>query len=143
MRSRWSDDEASRFVERYAPRFGEDLALRTYTARLPGAEPSLVLHGGGHTPGQGRHGNLLGGRVEGRLGEASGLGASTISRLVNGKRPANERLLVNGKRPANERHALRMLVPLLADPDVYDDVNDLVSLADGDIFTEPRRKKSD
>ena len=27
----------------------EDLALRTYTARLLGSEPEMVLHGGGNT----------------------------------------------------------------------------------------------
>ncbi|MGA7540890.1 MAG: bifunctional aldolase/short-chain dehydrogenase [Steroidobacteraceae bacterium] len=41
MKSRWSDQEASRCTG--------DLALRVYTSRLLGAEPSLVLHGGGNT----------------------------------------------------------------------------------------------
>ena len=63
------------------------------------------------------------------LGEASGLGASTISRLVN------------DRRDPNERHALRILIPLLADPDDLDDANELLSVADADIITEPRRKK--
>ena len=50
MESRWSDMEAARAVARYAERgVGEDLALRTYTARLLGADPRLVLHGGGNT----------------------------------------------------------------------------------------------
>jgi rhamnose utilization protein RhaD (predicted bifunctional aldolase and dehydrogenase)/NAD(P)-dependent dehydrogenase (short-subunit alcohol dehydrogenase family) len=41
MKSRWSDEEASRCAG--------DLALRVYTSRLLGAESSLVLHGGGNT----------------------------------------------------------------------------------------------
>jgi rhamnose utilization protein RhaD (predicted bifunctional aldolase and dehydrogenase)/NAD(P)-dependent dehydrogenase (short-subunit alcohol dehydrogenase family) len=50
MESRWSDAEAARAVARYAERgVSEDLALRTYTARLLGADWRLVLHGGGNT----------------------------------------------------------------------------------------------
>ena len=49
MESRWSDADADRCRERWAPRWGEDLALRAYTARLLGADPALVLHGGGNT----------------------------------------------------------------------------------------------
>lgn len=53
MRSAWSDADASAAVADYTGRFGpscnEDVALRTYSARLIGGEPSLVLHGGGNT----------------------------------------------------------------------------------------------
>jgi len=49
MKNRWSDTEAKVFVKRYGTRFGRDLALRTYASRLLGAEPALVLHGGGNT----------------------------------------------------------------------------------------------
>ena len=50
MKSRWSDSEAKEFVERYKKLgVGEDLALRTYTTRLLGSDPRLVLHGGGNT----------------------------------------------------------------------------------------------
>lgn len=51
MRSAWSDDEARAAVERWGtgPGRNEDLALRVYSARLIGREPSLVLHGGGNT----------------------------------------------------------------------------------------------
>ena len=48
MKSRWDDGEAKRFVDRYREH-GEDLALRVYTSRLLGADPRLVLHGGGNT----------------------------------------------------------------------------------------------
>jgi rhamnose utilization protein RhaD (predicted bifunctional aldolase and dehydrogenase)/NAD(P)-dependent dehydrogenase (short-subunit alcohol dehydrogenase family) len=36
-------------LERWAPRWGEALALRTCTARWLGSDPALVLHGGGNT----------------------------------------------------------------------------------------------
>src|SRR3569832_1841434 len=50
MKSRWSDAEAKEYVTRYgAQGVNEDLALRTYTTRLLGGDPKLVLHGGGNT----------------------------------------------------------------------------------------------
>ena len=49
MESRWSDREAAEYVERFAPRWGEALALRVYTSRLIGRDPDLVMHGGGNT----------------------------------------------------------------------------------------------
>src|SRR3569832_592291 len=50
MKSRWSDAEAKEYVTRYsALGVNEDLALRTYTTRLLGGDPKLVLHGGGNT----------------------------------------------------------------------------------------------
>src|SRR5271154_5288758 len=50
MQSRWNDSEAGSLTGRYAERgIGQDLALRVYTSRLLGQDPSLVLHGGGNT----------------------------------------------------------------------------------------------
>src|ERR1700761_9187723 len=50
MKSRWVDAEAANFVTRYAEKgVNADLALRTYTTRLLGGDPKLVLHGGGNT----------------------------------------------------------------------------------------------
>lgn len=50
MKSLWSEGDARAAVARYAAEgVGEDLALRTYSARLLGADPALVLHGGGNT----------------------------------------------------------------------------------------------
>ncbi len=49
MKSRWSQADAESFVSTYGEAYGEALALRTYTSRLLGADPSLVLHGGGNT----------------------------------------------------------------------------------------------
>ena len=50
MRSLWDDAAAAEAVQRYgAAGISEELALRTYSARLLGADPTLVLHGGGNT----------------------------------------------------------------------------------------------
>src|SRR5262245_30502686 len=49
MESRWSDEEARSYIERYAESCNADIALRVYSSRLIGSEPSLVLHGGGNT----------------------------------------------------------------------------------------------
>jgi len=57
---RWDDAGAERSVTRWGERFGEDLALRTYSSRLLGAEPDLVLHGGGNTSVKGVAPDLLG-----------------------------------------------------------------------------------
>ena len=50
MDSLWSDAEAAQFIETYrAQGVAPELALRTYSARLLGSDPRLVLHGGGNT----------------------------------------------------------------------------------------------
>src|SRR3569623_1712673 len=50
MQSKWPDADAQKFVSDYAAKgVNEDLALRTYTTRLLGQDPKLVLHGGGNT----------------------------------------------------------------------------------------------
>lgn len=72
MKSRWSDQEAERFVVRYARRWGRDLALRTYASRLLGRESALVLHGGGNTSVKTRIRNLLQDRISALMVKASG-----------------------------------------------------------------------
>jgi rhamnulose-1-phosphate aldolase/alcohol dehydrogenase len=50
MKSGWSDKDAQEFISRYAPKgVNADLAVRTYTTRLLGSDPRMVLHGGGNT----------------------------------------------------------------------------------------------
>ncbi|MBB6486238.1 bifunctional aldolase/short-chain dehydrogenase [Rhizobium lusitanum] len=50
MENLWRDDVAEKVVADYqAKGVTRDLALRTYTTRLLGGEPRLVLHGGGNT----------------------------------------------------------------------------------------------
>jgi rhamnose utilization protein RhaD (predicted bifunctional aldolase and dehydrogenase)/NAD(P)-dependent dehydrogenase (short-subunit alcohol dehydrogenase family) len=78
MKSSWSDKKATEFVSQYAAQWGEDLAYRTYSARLLGAEKSLVLHGGGNTSVKSRYTNLLGDAVEALFVKASGYDLSLI-----------------------------------------------------------------
>src|SRR6516164_5249564 len=78
MQNRWSDEEASRLVAQYAPRWGEDLALRTYSSRLLGVEDRLVLHGGGNTSVKGYATNVLGERIPAIYVKASGCNLADI-----------------------------------------------------------------
>ncbi|HXU46511.1 MAG TPA: class II aldolase/adducin family protein, partial [Thermoanaerobaculia bacterium] len=77
MRSRWSDGEAGAAIERWAAA-GEDLALRVYTSRLIGAEPDLVLHGGGNTSVKSTFADLLGEPVSGIFVKGSGWDLAAI-----------------------------------------------------------------
>jgi len=79
MRDRWSDDEACRFVAEYAPQWGEDLALRTYSSRLLGAEERLVLHGGGNTSVKSYATSVLGEQIPALYIKASGYNLADIS----------------------------------------------------------------
>ena len=79
MRSLWSDEDARAAVARYAQDgVGEDLALRTYSARLLGAEPRLVLHGGGNTSVKTRARDVFGEDVEVLCVKGSGWDLATI-----------------------------------------------------------------
>jgi rhamnose utilization protein RhaD (predicted bifunctional aldolase and dehydrogenase)/NAD(P)-dependent dehydrogenase (short-subunit alcohol dehydrogenase family) len=78
MQNRWYDNEAREYIEKYAEQYGEDLALRTYTARLLGADPYLVLHGGGNTSVKGTHKNILGEEVPAIYVKASGWDMASI-----------------------------------------------------------------
>jgi len=78
MQSRWSDDEARRFVDERRPGCGEALALRTYTSRLLGAEPALVLHGGGNTSVKGSVASAFGEDVPAIFVKASGRDMASI-----------------------------------------------------------------
>jgi rhamnose utilization protein RhaD (predicted bifunctional aldolase and dehydrogenase)/NAD(P)-dependent dehydrogenase (short-subunit alcohol dehydrogenase family) len=72
MRSRWSDEEAGRVLEEHGVKWGADLAIRAYTSRLLGAEPDLVLHGGGNTSVKGVVSNTFGAPVNAIFVKASG-----------------------------------------------------------------------
>jgi rhamnulose-1-phosphate aldolase/alcohol dehydrogenase len=78
MQNRWRDNEAAEFIKKYGAQWGEDLALRTYASRLLGAEPDLVLHGGGNTSVKGRHMNILGEPVPAIYVKASGFDLAAI-----------------------------------------------------------------
>ena len=61
MQSRWTDADARKAIAGYARNgVSEDLALRTYTTRLLGSDPLLVLHGGGNTSVKTEMQDLLG-----------------------------------------------------------------------------------
>ncbi len=65
MQSRWSASDAKDFVTRYAAKgVNEDLAICTYTTRLLGSDPRLVLQGGGNTSVKTQMKDLLGEDVE-------------------------------------------------------------------------------
>ncbi|MEM7200103.1 MAG: bifunctional aldolase/short-chain dehydrogenase [Planctomycetota bacterium] len=111
MQSRWSDADAAACLDRYRSA-GEDLALRVYTSRLIGADPQLVLHGGGNTSVKTSVTSLLGAATEVLCIKGSGWNLATIE-------PAGL--------PAVELEPLRGLRPL-------------VSLADADMVNEVRRR---
>ncbi len=60
MENRWSDEAVAEHVAKYGPRWGEDLAVRTYLAKLIGAQQCLVLHGGGNNSLKTSRVNVLG-----------------------------------------------------------------------------------
>ena len=79
MQSRWNDADARKAVRTYA-RSGvaKDLALRTYTTRLLGSDPLLVLHGGGNTSVKTGMADLLGETHEVLCVKGSGWDMGTI-----------------------------------------------------------------
>jgi rhamnose utilization protein RhaD (predicted bifunctional aldolase and dehydrogenase)/NAD(P)-dependent dehydrogenase (short-subunit alcohol dehydrogenase family) len=78
MESRYDDEAAARFVQEVAPRASEDVALRTYSARLIGSEPGLVLHGGGNTSVKTTAKTILGETVDVIHVKGSGWDLATI-----------------------------------------------------------------
>ena len=72
MKNRWRDEEAEAFVARYAERCDRDLALRTYSSRLIGADRALVLHGGGNTSLEGSARDVFGQSIAALFVKASG-----------------------------------------------------------------------
>src|SRR5688572_24305889 len=78
MESRYVDADAERTVEGRAAGVSELLALRTYTARLLGAEQSLVLHGGGNTSVKAEARDALGENVDVLHVKGSGWDLATI-----------------------------------------------------------------
>ena len=79
LESRWSEAEALKFVAEYGARWGEYLALRTYTSRLIGLEQEMVLHGGGNTSVKGTWRNAWGEPVPAIYVKASGCDLARIT----------------------------------------------------------------
>ena len=73
--TRWSEAEAGRWA---AATPDPLLGLRVYTSRLLGADPSLVLHGGGNTSVKSAARDVLGEEVEVVWVKASGWDLATI-----------------------------------------------------------------
>src|SRR6516165_6479177 len=79
MQSAWVDRDAAALIDRYAKEgVGADLAVRVYTTRLLGAEPRLVLHGGGNTSVKTRAKDLLGEEIDALCVKGSGWDMATI-----------------------------------------------------------------
>jgi rhamnose utilization protein RhaD (predicted bifunctional aldolase and dehydrogenase)/NAD(P)-dependent dehydrogenase (short-subunit alcohol dehydrogenase family) len=78
MESRYDPEAAARLVEELAGTASEPLAMRTYTARLVGSEPRLVLHGGGNTSVKASAKTALGETVEVLHVKGSGSDLATI-----------------------------------------------------------------
>lgn len=79
MESRWSDADAEAAIERYTKQgAGLDLAMRTYTTRLLGSEPRLVIHGGGNTSVKTVMRTLTGAEVEVLCVKGSGWDMASI-----------------------------------------------------------------
>jgi rhamnose utilization protein RhaD (predicted bifunctional aldolase and dehydrogenase)/NAD(P)-dependent dehydrogenase (short-subunit alcohol dehydrogenase family) len=78
MKSRWDETEAKRAVAERKPGVSEMLALRTYSARLLGREPALVLHGGGNTSVKAKAETALGELVDLLHVKGSGWDLATI-----------------------------------------------------------------
>ena len=78
MKSRWSEPEASSCAGMFGSAWGEDLALRVYSSRLLGADPSLVLPGGGNTSLKSAISDVTGERRPALCVKGSGIDLGTI-----------------------------------------------------------------
>ncbi len=79
MLSRWSDTDFKSVVDAYVARgINRDLAIRTYTTRLLGSDPELVLHGGGNTSVKTVYTDLDGSQVDVLCVKGSGWDMGTI-----------------------------------------------------------------
>jgi rhamnose utilization protein RhaD (predicted bifunctional aldolase and dehydrogenase) len=79
VQHRWSDVAAREALERWCGQgVSEPLALRTYSARLLGADPELVLHGGGNTSVKTSVRGLLGEEIPVLCVKGSGWDLATI-----------------------------------------------------------------
>jgi rhamnose utilization protein RhaD (predicted bifunctional aldolase and dehydrogenase) len=80
MKSAWVEREAKAAVDHFGKAgIGADLALRVYSTRLIGADPKLVLHGGGNTSVKTRARDLMGAEVDVLCVKGSGWDMGTIA----------------------------------------------------------------
>ena len=77
--SKWSDKDAQDVISKFKLKgINEDLAIRTYSSRLLGSDPELVLHGGGNTSVKSTCNDLTGNTVEVLHIKGSGWDLATI-----------------------------------------------------------------
>jgi len=76
MKSAWNEREAQAAVEQYGG--DSEFALRVYSTRLIGRDPSLVLHGGGNTSLKARARDLTGEEIDVLYVKGSGSDMATI-----------------------------------------------------------------
>ena len=77
MRNQWDEYQAKATVAQYKD-VSEDIALRVYTSRLIGDDPSLVLHGGGNTSVKSVTTNTIGEEVNVLYVKGSGWDLDTL-----------------------------------------------------------------
>ena len=77
MENKWNDSDAKEAIAKYKD-VSEDIALRVYTSRLIGADPSLVLHGGGNTSVKSRTYNKVNEEVDVLYVKGSGWDLDTL-----------------------------------------------------------------
>jgi rhamnose utilization protein RhaD (predicted bifunctional aldolase and dehydrogenase)/NAD(P)-dependent dehydrogenase (short-subunit alcohol dehydrogenase family) len=78
MKNRWDNKDAALAIKTYAD-VAEDIALRVYTSRLIGADPALVLHGGGNTSVKSPATNRVGEKVSTLYVKGSGWDLDTLA----------------------------------------------------------------
>ena len=89
--NKWCNQEAKKIVKEYKSLgINEDIALRTYSARLLGSDPELVLHGGGNTSVKTFSENLFGKKLPVLCVKGSGWDLATIEPEGHPRR-SNER----------------------------------------------------
>ena len=78
-KNNWSNAAAKNYISKYsALGISEDLALRTFSARLLGSDPELVLHGGGNTSVKSTSRDILGNEINVLHVKGSGWDLATI-----------------------------------------------------------------
>ncbi len=108
MKNLWNDADAARCES--------DLALRVYTSRLLGRDPSLVLHGGGNTSVKLTARNLLGGEEDLLYVKGSGWDLETIEEA--------------GFSPVRLDHLIALArLPALSDPEMVNELRTHMTLA--------------
>ncbi len=106
MQSLWNDQAAAAYAD-------DPLALRVYTSRLLGSDPSLVLHGGGNTSVKATATDIFGDEIDVLYVKGSGWDLGTIEkpgfapvRLAVAKRLADFATLSDGNMVKTLRSAL-------------------------------------